>query len=355
MRSFQRPSTLDPVPARIVALLRQVDRSAGAEARHLDQLPQLLVSLREQARIESVTASSAIEGVTVDERRAPGILAGRTERFRTRSEAEFAGYTAALDYLYDDRPGDLTVGLLLHLHRLLFSQTPGGGGSFKTDDNLVVNREADGTRTVRFEPVTARETPFFTAELVERATKELSTEQHHPLVVSAACVLDLTCIHPFTDGNGRIARLLTTHLLDRAGYQVGRYVSIEQLLYETKDDYYAALAASTVGWFDDGKHSVWPWVELLLDRVAEAYRRFEARIAAGRSAGTKRDRVQDYVLLHAPASFTIAEVRRAVPGVSDNTIRIVLTKLRDDGRIAVDGVGPRARWKRLAAQDVPHG
>lgn len=346
MRSFQRRSTLDPVPAGIVALLRQIDRSAGAEARHLDQLPQLLLSLREQARIESITASSAIEGVTIDERRAPGILAGRTERFRTRSEAEFAGYTAALDYLYEGRPGDLTVGFLLHLHRLLFSQASGGGGTFKSDDNLVVNREADGTRTVRFQPVTARETPFFTTELVERATKELSSEHHHPLIVSAACVLDLTCIHPFADGNGRIARLLTAYLLSRADYHVGRYVSIEQLLYEAKDDYYAALAASTVGWFDDGKHSVWPWVELLLERVAEAYRRFDARVAAGRSAGTKRDRVQDYVLLHAPVMFTIADVRRAVPGVSDNTIRIVLTKLRDAGRIAVDGIGRSARWKR---------
>lgn len=347
MRSFQRLSTLDPVPGHIVALLRRIDRSAGAEARHLDQLPQLLSSLREQARIESVTASSAIEGVTVDERRAPGILAGRTAHLRTRSEAEFAGYTAALDYLHEDRPGALTVGLLLHLHRLLFSRTESPGGSFKTEDNLVIDREPDGSRTVRFQPVSARETPFFTAELIERATKELSSEQHHPLIAIAACVLDLTCIHPFTDGNGRVARLLTTYLLERTGYGVGRYVSIEQLLYDAKSDYYAALAASTVGWFDDGRHDVWPWAEFLLARIAEAYERFDARVAAGRSGVRKQDRVQDYVLLHAPAIFSIGDIRRAVPGVSDQTIRMVLTRLRDAGLIAVDGSGRRARWRRL--------
>jgi Fic family protein len=211
----------------------------------------------------------------------------------------------------------------------------------------VVDREPDGTRSVRFAPVATYETAFYTSELVERANAEMASGLHHPLIVTAACVLDLTCIHPFTDGNGRIARLLTTHLLDRTAYGVGRYVSIEQLLYEAKDDYYAALAASTDGWFDDGEHSVWPWTEFLLTQIAEAYRRFESRIAAGRAGGTKRERVHDHVLLHAPASFTIGDVRRAVPGVSDETIRVVLAQLRDAGKIAVERTGRAACWKRL--------
>lgn len=349
MRSFQHRSTCDPVPARIVALLRQVDRAAGAEARHFDQLPQLLAALREEARIESVTASSAIEGVLVDDARAPGILAGRTERFRNRSEAEFAGYTAALDYLHREEPGELSVGLVLHLHRLLFSHTEGGGGSFKTDDNLVVNREAGGTRTVRFEPVSARETPHFTEELVARTNLELARAEHHPLLVTAAFVLDLLCIHPFVDGNGRVARLATTYLLDRTGYGVGRYMSIEQLFYDAKDEYYRALAHSTTGWFDDGRHSLWPWTGFLLSRMGEAYKRFEARVAAGTMGGNKQARVRDFVLLHAPTTFAINDIRRAVPGVSDNTIRLVLTALRDEGRINVDGTGRNATWRRRVA------
>jgi Fic family protein len=166
MRSFQRPESLEPVPGDVVATLRRIDRAAGAEARYADQLPQLLDALRQQARVESVTASSAIEGIVVDDARVPKLVSGALDRFRNRSEAEFAGYTAALDYLNQQDPGELSVGLVLHLHRLLFSFTEGRGGDFKTDDNIVVDRQPDGTRVVRFVPVSARETPFFMDELV---------------------------------------------------------------------------------------------------------------------------------------------------------------------------------------------
>jgi Fic family protein len=346
MRSFQRPSTLDPVPGDIVKTLRRIDRGAGAEARYADQLPQLLDALRAQARIESITASSAIEGVIVEEARVPRLVSEDAERFRNRSEAEFAGYRAALDYLHQGDPGQLNVALVLHLHRLLFSFTDGRGGSFKTDDNLVVDRNPDGTTTVRFEPVHAHETPFFMEELCARTHDTLERGEHHPLIVVAAFVLDFLCIHPFGDGNGRIARLATTHLLKRTGYSVGRYVSLEQLIYDTKDDYYAALAASTRGWFDDAQHDLWPWAGYLLNRLDDAYERFAARVAAGTAGATKQDRVRDFVLLHAPATFTIADIRRAVPGVSDNTIRLVLTDLKSKGRITNDGTGRGATWRR---------
>ncbi len=199
---------------------------------------------------------------------------------------------------------------------------------------------------MRFEPVPARETPFFVEELVTRAQDALDRGTHHPLLVVAACILDLLCIHPFGDGSGRIARLTTTYLLARAGYGVGRYVSIEQLFYDTKDDYYAALGASTEGWFDDGGHDLWPWATYFLDRLDEAYERFTERVAAGTAGGTKQDRVRDFVLLHAPTTFAIADIRRAVPGVSDNTIRLVLTDLKNEGRINNDGTGRNATWHR---------
>ncbi len=347
MRSFQHPDTLDPVPGEVVATLRRIDRAAGAEAQYADQLPQLLDALRDQARVESITASSAIEGVLVDEARVPRLVSGSVERFRNRSEAEFAGYRASLDYLYQDDPGELTVGLVLHLHRLLFSYVEGQGGHFKIDDNLVVDRAPDGTRTIRFEPVSARDTPFFIDELVIRSRAALDRGGHHPLIVIAAFALDFSCIHPFADGNGRVARLITSYMLQSHGYGVGRYVSLEQLIYDTKDDYYASLGASTAGWFDDGRHDPWPWVRYLIDRLAGAYGRLEDRIAAGSSGGTKQDRVRDYVLVHAPAGFAIGDIRRALPGVSDNTIRIVLAELKEAGRIANDGTGRSATWRRL--------
>ncbi len=346
MRSFQRAGTLDPVPGDVVRVLRRIDLAAGTESRYADQLPQLLDALRDEARIESVTASSAIEGVVVDEARVPRLVSGGVGRFRNRSEAEFAGYTAALDYLYQEDPGELSVGLILHLHRLLFSFTDSRGGSFKTENNLVVERDPDGTRIVRFEPVSALETPFYMEELVARSSGAIQRDEHHPLIVVTAFVLDFLCIHPFGDGNGRLARLTTNRLLQRTGYDVGRYVSLEQLVYDTKDHYHASLRASTDGWFDDGQHDLWPWARYLLDRLDQAYARLETRVAAGTSGGTKQARVRDYILLHAAETFAIGDIRRAVPGVSDNTIRLVLATLKGDGLIVNDGTGRRATWHR---------
>lgn len=344
MRSFQSPATFDPIPGHIVRFLRRVDRASGAEGQHRHQL---LEALREQARIESVAASSAIEGIVVDRSRVAALVSAREGRFRDRSEAEFAGYRAALDYLHQEGPGELTVGLVLHLHRLLLQFTDGRGGHFKSDDNLVVDRDPDGSRHVRFQPVSARETPWFTAELVDRTNAALAGGEHHPLLVVAAFALDLLIIHPFADGNGRVARLATAHLLERTGYGVGRYVSIEQLIFETKDDYYAALGLSTAGWFDDGRHQLWPWAGYLLDRLAAAYDRLGARVAVGTTGGTKQDRVRDLVLLQGPDTFNIADIRAALPGISDQTIRLVLGELRNAGRLAVDGVGRGASWHRL--------
>lgn len=182
-----------------------------------------------------------------------------------------------------------------------------------------------------------------------RADTALRDNETHPLLVIAAFVLDLLCIHSFADGNGRVARLATTHLLQRVGYGVGMYVSVEQLIYETKDEYYRSLEASTKGWFDDGQHNAWPWVSYLLGRLDAAYTRFGTRVAAGTGGGTKQDRVRDFVLLHAPTPFTIADIRRTVPGISDNTIRLVLSELRNEGLIANDGSGRRASWHRVGA------
>ena len=184
-------------------------------------------------------------------------------------------------------------------------------------------------------------------ELVAGSQAALERDDLHPLVVISAFALDFLCVHPFGDGNGRVARLATGYLLQRTGYGVGRYVSIEQLIYDTKDAYYAALDASTAGWFDDGQHEVWPWARYLLDRLSVAYRSFEERMAANTSGGTKQGRVRDFVLLHAPATFSIADIRRAVPAVSDNTVRIVLGDLKNVGLIANDGTGRAATWRRL--------
>jgi Fic family protein len=243
----------------------------------------------------------------------------------------------------DWRP--LNVGLLLHLHRLLFGRTQAPGGTFKPHDNVVVDRHADGSVAIRFRPVPASDTPFAVAELVDRFAAAMAAGRHHPLLLIGLFALDLSVIHPFEDGNGRVTRVVTNALLADAGYGVVRYVSLEQLIADSADAYYQSLLDSTHGWHD-GKADPWPWLSYFVDTMARSYEQFAERVAADRKPGSKQARVREYVLRHAAPVFRFADVREALPGVSDQTIRIVLDQLRADGVITADGVGRAAVWAR---------
>jgi len=319
------------VPGPVVMQLAHVDIGRGRQELSRNQLPALLTELANRARIASIKASSALEGVVVeDQARAAAIIGGKVTTLRTRSEQELAGYRAALDYLFGQDWRPLNVGLLLHLHRTLFQQTKVGGGRFKNSDNLVVDRSPDGSVEVRFVPISAASTEYFTVELIDRYQDALTEGRHHPVLLVGLFVLDLLTIHPFADGNGRVVRALTNALLDDAGYTVGRYVSLEQLIAESADGYYAALLAST-------------------EVLARAYENFEQRAASDRSTGTKQDRVREYVLEHAPQIFRIADVRVALPGVSDPTIRLTLEQLKNEGRVKPEGRGRSAAWVKAPA------
>jgi Fic family protein len=161
-----------------------------------------------------------------------------------------------------------------------------------------------------------------------------------------AFILDFLAIHPFADGNGRVARILTSYLLLREGYGVSRYVSVEQGVFESKNSYYAAINESQQRWYE-AEHTIWPWVEYISTVLAEAYDAFEQRVAAEQGAGAlpKHERVRVYVLEHAPSTFRFVELRRALPGISDGTIRLVLNQLRDEGEIT-PGTGRSAVWSR---------
>ncbi len=348
MRSFEGGvPLLASVPADVSRALAYADVGRGLEGLHRAQLPGLLEQLALRARVQSVKASSALEGVVVaDDQRADRIIAGAASRLRGRSEQELAGYREALDYVWQDDWRPLNVGLVLHLHRLLYSHTATPGGDFKTEDNLVVDRSPDGRQTVRFHPVWARLTPGATEELVARYTHERRLDRHHPLLLVGLAVLDLLVIHPFEDGNGRVARVLTNALLAEVGYGVARYVSLEQLIAESADDYYATLLASTHRWHESA-HDPWPWLRYVVGLLSRAYALFEQRAASAGTGGGKRERVKRYVLDQAPQRFRIADVRLALPGISDGTIRNALDDLRTEGRVKVDGPGRGASWTRV--------
>jgi Fic family protein len=347
LRSFaDLDALIGRVPARVVTRLSAIDFGRGSEALYRDQMPGLLTGLADRARVQSITASSAIEGVVVaDAGRAERIINRRTSALRNRSEQELAGYRDAQDYLFQQDWRPLSTGLILHLHRLLFAHTAMPRGAFKTEDNLVVDRSPDGSTTVRFKPVPAAGTPFAVDDLIDRYQRAVAAGEHHPVLLSGLFILDLLVIHPFADGNGRVARVLTSAMLVEHGYTVGRYVSLEQAVAESADAYYQALLESTHGWHD-GTADPWPWLGYFTGVIAGAYAVFADRAAAATTPGTKQQRVREHILRRAPVTFRLADIRVAVPGVSDQTIRLVLEQLKNEGKVRANGTGRTATWTR---------
>ena len=353
MRSFvDLNRTFGSQPVRLGARLARLDVGSGREGMYRDQLPQLLAALAETTRVESITASSAIEGVVVDPGRIRGLVSdgAGSRRFRSRNEREFAGYRDAMDEISQNLAFEpLSVPYLLHLHRLLFGHTDGGGGRLKTDQNLIATYE-NGHRQILFTPPSPKETEFLLPELLVRYHQAVSDRAAHPILLIGALILDFLAIHPVADGNGRLARLITTQTLLEHGYEVSRYVSVEQRMFDTKDAYYDALYASQIRWHE-GEHDVWPWIDYLVGVIEGAYDHFEGRVAAQRNlaGGSKQGQVRQYVLHHAPQVFRVRDVRASLPGVSDQTIKLVLGALRREGAIELDaagGSGPHAAWRR---------
>jgi Fic family protein len=217
-------------------------------------------------------------------------------------------------------------------------------GKLKQDPNLIVSYEGGG-REVIFTPVSPEETEFSLTELLARYESARAAAETHPIVLVGALVLDFLAIHPVADGNGRLARLLTTHELLRAGYGIARYISIEDRIYESKNTYYQALFDSQREWHGND-HDAWPWISYLARILEEAYVDFEREVLAEASPGNKQERVRDYVLRQAPETFRRREIERALPGVSVATIRLVLAGLREEGQIEAEGSGRAAVWRR---------
>jgi len=350
LRSFLDTDHL-AIPTELVTLLASVEYGRGREELFRVQAPQVLERLAARTRFDSITASSAIENVVVDDDRALKLLRETSPvggSYRDRSEAEFAGYRDATDELLRKQPEPLTVPLVLHVHRLLMRHTGDPlAGRLKTSDNVIGDLSPAGRVTVVFKPVPAGgETERQLVELVARYEQALDDARVPPVLLLAALILDFLAIHPFQDGNGRVARLLTANELLRHGFGVTRYVSIEQRIFETKHSYYAALRASQAGWHD-GAHDPWPWIGYLLRVLADAYDDFEARVAAGTElvGATKEEQARNYILTQAPRSFRLAQIVDALPDISQATIRNALDRLKLEGRLAV-GRGRSASWTR---------
>lgn len=328
-------------------LLHTLGEHKGRQELFTRQSPQVLKTLREAAIIQSSESSNRIEGVVVAPDRLKAIMA-RKSRPRDRSEAEVAGYRDALAWIHASAGRiRFSKDTILRLHKLVFGKSPAeGGGAFKRKDNTIEEQLPSGRWITRFEPVSARETPYYIEELCKAVEREWAAGRTNKLLIVGATVLDFLSIHPFADGNGRVARLLTLLLLYHAGYEVGRYISLERIIEDSKESYYETLQASSKGWHE-ARHRLKPWWGYFLSTLVAAYREFEQRVGTVNRQKGAQSRMVRSTIENLPEQFTHADIEKAAPGISRPTLYRVLSRMQKEGAIKCLKRGRNALWRRM--------
>ena len=257
-------------------LLGECMEARGKQDLWIRQKPEVLAVLREQAMIQSAESSNRIEGVTVAANRLRPLVIGRA-RPRDRSEEELAGYRAALDWIFSrTNRVAITPDVIRRLHALAQGGSSGDAGEWKKRDNEIIEILPSGERGLRFVPVSAKKTPATVEMLCRRYRLASDEERVPPLLIVATFIFDLLCIHPFRDGNGRVSRLSTSLLLQSQGFQVARYISLERLIEESKEEYYRVLKLCSQRWHE-GKNEIIPWWNYFLSVLRNAWRRMTVR------------------------------------------------------------------------------
>ncbi len=347
MKSFEHGYLLDtPLGHSLGKSLRVLGEYRGRQDMHTDQSPEILETLRQVAMIQSAESSNRIEGIIVSPNRLAPLVTGKTKP-QDRSEQEVSGYRDVLADIHTNHSRmKLTTGLILDWHRRMYRYTPENGGHWKSKDNAILEIKPGGQAAVRFKPVSALAAPEFMEKLLEYYQKSLDEEKVDALLLVASFILDFECIHPFMDGNGRLGRLLTLLLLYQQGFEVGRYISLERVVEQSKESYYETLLKSSKDWHA-ARHDTRPWWEYFLGMLTAAYDDFEARMGSITSAkGAKREMVQNAVT-RLSQQFKFGDLQKACPGVSYPTLKRALSDLKGKGLIRCLGKGRDALWERI--------
>ena len=325
------------------AAMRTLGEYQGKQALYYRQSPETLESLKQTAIIESSESSNRLEGITAPKERIEAIVL-KNSTPKDRSEQEIAGYRDALSLIHDSAEHmEFSTNVILQLHSLVYRFMPNPGGKWKGSNNEIIEKHPDGTKRVRFVPTSAHLTPQAMDDLITNYKYAIHDLNQDSLIVVPLAILDFLCIHPFSDGNGRVARLLTLTLLYHFDYQVGRYISLERIFEESKETYYETLEKSSQGWHE-GKHDVHPWLNYFWGALTRAYREFEERVGnikAGR--GSKTEQIRQAVERKI-GPFSISEIEDSCPGTSRDMVRNVLRQMKDENLIESTGKGRSAKW-----------
>ena len=326
-----------------LSILRKIGEYRGQQDLFKKQSKEVLENLKQHAMIESVESSNRLEQIIAPYEHIKDLVV-RSTRPQNRSEREIAGYTDAIKLIHESfQFMDITVNIIQQIHTIIYRYLDEDGGRFKMADNKIIEKDSSGkVLRERFSPIPAVQTPQAIEKMCQSYNELLKIHNTDPLVILPLFILDFLCIHPFKDGNGRVSRLITLLILNQFGYEVGQYISLERIFEDSKESYYQTLYECSKGWHQS-QHNPFPWMEYFWGVMISAYKEFERKVNIVKNKGSKTAQIK-LIISQQVRPFSISDIKKECPTVSRDMIRTCLRRLRDEGKIQLQGIGRNAKW-----------
>ncbi|MDE5562432.1 MAG: Fic family protein [Clostridiales bacterium] len=344
MHKFDYKEFKFPIDNELLEMVAVIQEHKGEQNLYLNTQADTLTALLEIAKIQSAEASNRIEGIYTSDERLKQLVLDKTNP-QNRSEREIAGYRNVLKTIHENyKYIPLKPSYVLQLHKDLYSYSGKDyGGKYKTGDNVIEQETENGEIIIRFKPVKAWMTSDVMNEACVSFNQAIEQQALNPLLLIPMFILDFLCIHPFNDGNGRMSRLLTLLLLYRSGYNVGKYVSIEKKIEQTKEMYYDALLQSSHGWHENANDYL-PFVKYMLGVLIGAYREFNDRVQIwNKKPLTKPQRIIE-IIKNKLGTVTKSEIKKQCADISEITVQRTLAELVENGDILKIGGGRYTKY-----------
>ena len=344
MREFNYSKLISlNIPANMYDLISRIYEYKGKQELYVANFSDILEKMVEVAKVQSTKSSNAIEGISTSDSRLEELMKKKSQP-RNRNEEEIYGYREVLDIIHENYENiEFTKNNILTLHNRLYSySSESHKGKFKNMDNSIVEINALGEKRIRFQPVSALETESYIDKMIS-AYNEAVKLNIPPLLLIPVVIHDFLCIHPFSDGNGRMSRLLTLLLLYKNGFFVGKYISLEMIIEDTKDLYYEELHASSKNWHS-GTNDELPFIKYMLSVIYKAYSECDKRFKIiGEKSLTSTERVMK-IFENSLEALSKSDIVILCPDISSRTIERALKELRDGGLIKQVGSGRATKY-----------
>ena len=347
MRNFNYSKIKDiKWDSEILSLVASIYRYQGKQELYLKQKPNELEKLIDIAKIQSTESSNEIEGIVTTSVRLKQLLEEKTTP-RNQNEQEIVGYRDVLDIIHENFDViPISRNYILQMHKILYSHMNNPlAGKTKNVQNYISATYPDGHSEVLFTPLSPFETPGALDRICDEYNRVIGNSEVELIIMIPIFIHDFLCIHPFNDGNGRLSRLLTTLLLYKNGFYVGRYISLESLIARDKAAYYEALNKAGVNWHD-GNEDVFPFIKYLLRIILAAYKAFDDRFSIVENKLSAVEMVRK-ATLQKLGRFTKQDIRELCPSLSISSIEGSLRKLVEEGELRREGVGRSTKYIRL--------